>query len=180
MDRLRDNLHVCLCFSLVNAKFPIRAQKFPAVFTVNINWFMPWPENALVAVSNAFLSQYKVDTSAEDKNRLYALTGAFQSIVRDTTEVYFTRMRKHVYVTPKSFLCLIDFYKQLYVVKYEEINVQERSVNIGLQKLKEASEFVGKLKIELKDQEVVIAAETKKTNVLLDKVSLDFRAGISQ
>jgi hypothetical protein len=22
----------------VNAKFPIRAQKFPAVFTVNINW----------------------------------------------------------------------------------------------------------------------------------------------
>lgn len=38
MDRLRDNLHVCLCFSPVNAKFPIRAQKFPAVFTVNINW----------------------------------------------------------------------------------------------------------------------------------------------
>ncbi|CAE8591739.1 unnamed protein product, partial [Polarella glacialis] len=49
MDRLRDNLHVCLCFSPVNAKFPVRAQKFPAVFTVNINWFMPWPETALVA-----------------------------------------------------------------------------------------------------------------------------------
>ena len=59
MDRLRDNLHVCLCFSPVNAKFPIRAQKFPAVFTVNINWFMPWPEAALVAVSSAFLGSYK-------------------------------------------------------------------------------------------------------------------------
>eukprot|EP00928_Gymnodinium_smaydae_P031101 TRINITY_DN22944_c0_g4_i1.p1 TRINITY_DN22944_c0_g4~~TRINITY_DN22944_c0_g4_i1.p1 ORF type:complete len:1938 (-),score=445.97 TRINITY_DN22944_c0_g4_i1:215-5482(-) len=173
MDRLRDNLHVALCFSPVNAKFPIRAQKFPAVFTVNINWFMPWPEAALVAVSGAFLGSYKIDCSAEDKDKFYGLTGSFQAIVRDTCEVYFSRMRKHVYVTPKSFLCLIDFYKTLYVTKYEEVNVQERSVNIGLQKLKEASEFVEKLKIELKDQEVVIAAKTKETNVLLDKVMLE-------
>eukprot|EP00927_Polykrikos_kofoidii_P046386 TRINITY_DN40623_c0_g2_i1.p1 TRINITY_DN40623_c0_g2~~TRINITY_DN40623_c0_g2_i1.p1 ORF type:complete len:3637 (-),score=783.39 TRINITY_DN40623_c0_g2_i1:390-10571(-) len=173
MDRLRDNIHLALCFSPVNAKFPIRAQKFPAVFTVNINWFMPWPEAALVAVSTAFLSQYKIDSAAEDKTKLYVLTGSFQASVRDMTEVYYSRMRKHVYVTPKSFLCLIDFYKQLYVVKYEEINVLEYSINKGLEKLAEASEFVEKLKIELKEQEVVIEAETKKTNLLLDKVTLE-------
>ncbi|CAE7377641.1 Dnah5, partial [Symbiodinium necroappetens] len=114
MDRLRDNLHVCLCFSPVNAKFPIRAQKFPAVFTVNINWFMPWPEAALVAVSSAFLSTYKLDCSESDKGRLFALTGSFQALTRDLCDVYYSRMRKNVYVTPKSFLCLIDFYKVLY------------------------------------------------------------------
>ncbi|CAE8603461.1 unnamed protein product [Polarella glacialis] len=170
MDRLRDNLHVCLCFSPVNAKFPIRAQKFPAVFTVNINWFMPWPETALVAVSSAFLGSYKLDTTDDDRQKLYALTGSFQALTRDTCEIYFTRMRKHVYVTPKSFLCLIDFYKVLYKVKYEEINVQERSVNVGLMKLKEASEFVEKLKIELKEQDIVLRAEEKKTTALLEKV----------
>ncbi|CAE7892029.1 Dnah5, partial [Symbiodinium microadriaticum] len=121
----------------VNAKFPIRAQKFPAVFTVNINWFMPWPEAALVAVSSAFLSTYKLDCSESDKGRLFALTGSFQALTRDLCDVYYSRMRKNVYVTPKSFLCLIDFYKVLYAIKYEEINVQERSVNVGLQKLKE-------------------------------------------
>lgn len=170
MDRLRDNLHVCLCFSPVNAKFPIRAQKFPAVFTVNINWFMPWPEAALVAVSSAFLGSYKLDCSEQDKGRLYALTGSFQALTRDLCDLYYQRMRKNVYVTPKSFLCLIDFYKVLYAVKYEEINVQERSVNVGLQKLKEASEFVEKLKIELKEQDVVLRAEEKKTTALLEKV----------
>jgi len=170
MDRLRDNLHVCLCFSPVNAKFPIRAQKFPAVFTVNINWFMPWPEAALVAVSSAFLSTYKLDCSETDKGRLFALTGSFQALTRDLCDVYYTRMRKNVYVTPKSFLCLIDFYKVLYTIKYEEINVQERSVNVGLQKLKEASEFVEKLKVELKEQDVVLRAEEKKTTALLEKV----------
>ncbi|CAE7839002.1 Dnah5 [Symbiodinium sp. CCMP2592] len=170
MDRLRDNLHVCLCFSPVNAKFPIRAQKFPAVFTVNINWFMPWPEAALVAVSSAFLSTYKLDCSESDKGRLFALTGSFQALTRDLCDVYYSRMRKNVYVTPKSFLCLIDFYKVLYAIKYEEINVQERSVNVGLQKLKEASEFVEKLKVELKEQDVVLRAEEKKTTALLEKV----------
>eukprot|EP00931_Biecheleriopsis_adriatica_P036383 TRINITY_DN2095_c0_g1_i5.p1 TRINITY_DN2095_c0_g1~~TRINITY_DN2095_c0_g1_i5.p1 ORF type:complete len:4649 (-),score=1173.32 TRINITY_DN2095_c0_g1_i5:61-14007(-) len=170
MDRLRDNLHVCLCFSPVNAKFPIRAQKFPAVFTVNINWFMPWPETALVAVSSSFLGSYKLDCSSDERERLYALTGAFQAMTRDMCEVYYSRWRKNVYVTPKSFLCLIDFYKQLYQTKYEDINVQERSVNVGLQKLKEASEFVEKLKIELKEQDVVLRAEEKKTTALLEKV----------
>jgi dynein heavy chain, axonemal len=42
---------------------------------------------------------------------------------------YFTRMRKHVYVTPKTFLCLIDFYKILYRVKYDDVNVQEKAVS---------------------------------------------------
>ncbi|CAK0855452.1 unnamed protein product [Prorocentrum cordatum] len=170
MDRLRDNLHVCLCFSPVNAKFPIRAQKFPAVFTVNINWFMPWPEDALVAVSTEFLSAFKVDATAEDRERLYQLTGSFQASVRDMCELYYTRMRKHTYVTPKSFLCLIDFYKILYEAKYNEINVQERSVKVGLEKLKEASEFVEKLKVQLKEQEVVLKVEEKKTTELLVKV----------
>ena len=36
--------------------------------------------------------------------------------------------------------------------------MQERSVNIGLQKLKEASLFVEKLKIQLKEQEASLGA----------------------
>ena len=55
------------------------------------------------------------------------------------------------------FLNFIDFYKQLYVVKVDDITIQEKNVNNGLVKLKEAAEFVGKLQLELKDQEVVIA-----------------------
>eukprot|EP00928_Gymnodinium_smaydae_P031098 TRINITY_DN22944_c0_g2_i2.p1 TRINITY_DN22944_c0_g2~~TRINITY_DN22944_c0_g2_i2.p1 ORF type:complete len:3465 (-),score=972.42 TRINITY_DN22944_c0_g2_i2:18-9410(-) len=171
MDRLRDNLHVCLCFSPVNAKFPIRAQKFPAVFSVNISWFMAWPEDALVAVSSAFLSAFEVDCSNAERSKLYALTGSFQASVRDTCEVYFSRMRKHVYVTPKSFLCFIDFYKVLYRVKYDEINAQERSVNIGLMKLREASDFVEQLQKKLKDQEVVLKAKEQQTSKLLEKVA---------
>merc|ERR1719262_1556185 len=173
LNRLRDNLHIALCFSPVNAKFPIRAQKFPAVFSININWFLPWPEAALVAVSTNFLSQFDLDAKAEDKDRLYGLLGSMQAIVGDNCGVYYTRMRKHVYVTPKSYLCLIDFYKQFYKVKYDEINVQEKSVNMGLLKLKEASEQVNQMKVQLAEQTVVLKQEEVKTTALLQKVTAE-------
>merc|ERR1719409_1602930 len=84
--------------------------------------------------------------------------------------MYFTRMRRYVYVTPKSYLCFIEFYQKLYVVKYQEVNVQEKSVNMGLQKLKEASTDVENMKVELREQEKVLKVEEEKTNKLLVKV----------
>ena len=129
LNRLRDNLHIVLFFSPLHQKFPIRAQMFPAVFSaVNINWFLPWPEEALVAVSANFLKSFKIDTTEENRNRLYELMASFQNGIRDVSTTYLSRMRKHVYVTPKSFLCFIEYYKKLYAAKYEDVNVQEKSV----------------------------------------------------
>jgi dynein heavy chain len=171
LDRLRDNLHIVMCFSPVNKKFPIRAQKFPAVFSaVNINWFLPWPEEALVAVSSAFLKAYDIDAEQDERDRLYSLLGSFQALVGDTCTTYFARMRKNVYVTPKSYLCLIEFYTKLYRVKYDDVNIQEKSVRMGLKKLAEASTDVESMKVELREQEKVLKVEEEKTNKLLVKV----------
>merc|ERR1712032_35361 len=118
----------------------------------SINWFLPWPEEALVAVASAFLGPYDIDTSPENKQRLYGLLGNYQSMVNDICTMYLQRMRKHVYVTPKTFLCLIDFYKGLYRVKYDDVNVQEKAVNTGLEKLADASKQVEVMKGELREQ----------------------------
>ena len=171
LNRLRDNLHIVLSFSPLHHKFPIRAQMFPAVFSgVNINWFLPWPGEALVAVSANFLKNFKIDTTEENRNRLYELMASFQNRIRDMSTTYLSRMRKHVYVTPRSFLCFIEYYKKLYATKYNEVNVQEKSVNIGLRKLEEAAKSVVDMQVEIERQEEVLQWETKKTNELLNKV----------
>ena len=171
MDRLRDNLHVVLCFSPMNEKFPIRAQKFPAIFSAtSINWFLPWPPEALVAVSSAFLSSFEIDATKQDKQNLFALLGNYQAMVNEVCTLYFQRMRKHVYVTPKTFLCLIDFYKKLYQVKYVDVNTQEKAVNTGLEKLAGAAQQVGTMKAELAEASKVLAVEEEKTNKLLATV----------
>merc|ERR1719235_1922084 len=175
LDRLKDNLHIVFCFSPVNAKFPIRAQKFPAVFSnVNINWFLPWPEEALIAVSSTFLETYDIDATPEKKNALYQLMGVFQAKVGQLCDVYLSRMRKYVYVTPKSYLCFIDAYKGLYKVKYEDVNVQERSVNMGLEKLNEAAVQVEEMKIHLaKEEKKAAEVGLQKDECLANKAVIE-------
>jgi dynein heavy chain len=52
INRVKDCLHTVLAFSPVGTKFRERSQKFPSLFSqCSIDWFLPWPEDALVAVS---------------------------------------------------------------------------------------------------------------------------------
>lgn len=57
INRVRDCLHMVLAFSPVGTKFRERARKFPSLFSsCTIDWFLPWPEEALVSVSHKFLN----------------------------------------------------------------------------------------------------------------------------
>lgn len=58
-----------LCFSPVGQKFRDRARKFPALFNeCTIDWFLPWPEEALVSVAETFIKNFKkLETKDETK-----------------------------------------------------------------------------------------------------------------
>jgi len=68
INRVKDCLHMVLAFSPVGNKFRERSQKFPSLFSqCSIDWFLPWPEEALISVSNKFLSDYFIDCKKEIK-----------------------------------------------------------------------------------------------------------------
>ena len=126
LNRVKDNLHMVLAFSPVNAKFRERAQKFPTVFSgCAIDWFLPWPEEALISVSTKFLNDFEIDTPAETKEQLTIHMGKVHKMVDDVCAVYFQQMRRYVYVTPKSYLSFIQAYHELYVTKYKAIDKEE-------------------------------------------------------
>jgi dynein heavy chain, axonemal len=53
IEKVRKYLHVVLCFSPVGDKFRIRSRQFPALTScTSIDWFHPWPQDALMAVAN--------------------------------------------------------------------------------------------------------------------------------
>ncbi|XP_041805872.1 dynein heavy chain 8, axonemal-like [Chelmon rostratus] len=161
ISRARKNLHVVLCFSPVGQKFRSRSLKFPGLISgCTMDWFKPWPSEALVAVSNYYLSEFPMVCSADVKASVVSTMGTYHDKVSNICESYFERFRRRTHVTPKSYLSFINGYKTLYTEKYNYINTLAERMHVGLAKLKEASRSVAQLSkdLEVKEKELEIAS----------------------
>lgn len=174
INRVKDCLHTVLCFSPVGVKFRVRAQKFPSIFSAcNIDWFLPWPEEALISVSDKFLNDFKIDNSKAVKSELIIHMGKVHNMVTTVCEIYFQQMRRHVYVTPKSYLAFIAMYKDEYAKKYALIDIDEQNINNGLEKLAGASQQIEELKVDLKKEDAKLKEASESTDRMLKDLDVE-------
>ena len=172
LGRVRDKLHVCLCFSPVGAKFSRRAQQFPGLINgCTIDWFLSWPEEALTSVSGKFIDEFPMACPDTVKDSLKAMMGQVHVNVTAACQEYFEKFRRHVYVTPKSYLSFIAGYKSLYEKKLVYVRELATSINSGLSKMGEAKVDVNKMKGELAIKNTDLAAATKEAEKLLKEIS---------
>ena len=168
-DCVRDNLHIILCMSPMNPKFPVRARKFPGlVSSPTIDWFLAWPEEALVSVSHGFIKDFPLDCSDEVKASLVTHMGVVHRMVTDVCAEYFHSMRRQVYQTPKSYLSFIAAYKAMYREKLEALKEKEGRVKLGLDKLTQGAADVEAMKVVLAAEQVKLEEATESTNRMLE------------
>ena len=97
IDRVRSNLHIVLCMSPVSTKFSERARRFPGIIAgCTIDWYLPWPKEALIAVSNGFIEKMTLDCSTSVRMELITHMGMAHKIAVDVCEEYFAKMRRQV------------------------------------------------------------------------------------
>ncbi|XP_044786444.2 dynein axonemal heavy chain 8 [Bubalus bubalis] len=177
ISRSRKNLHVVLCFSPVGEKFRARSLKFPGLISgCTMDWFSRWPREALVAVASYFVSGYSIVCSSDTKKQVVETMGLFHDMVSESCESYFQRYRRRAHVTPKSYLSFINGYKNIYTEKVKYINEQAERMNIGLDKLMEASESVAKLSQDLAVKEKELAVASVKADEVLAEVTVSAQA----
>jgi len=76
-------------------------------------------------------------------------------------------------VTPKSYLSFIAMYQDVYVKKFKGIDIEERNINNGLDKLAEATRGIDELKIALKKEDATLKVAADNTAALLAELEVE-------
>lgn len=91
----------------------VRARKFPGIINAtSIDWFHPWPRDALIDVAHKFLQDTDLD-SEELRSKISTNMAETHLSIDAANEKFRKYERRNNYTTPKSYLELISFYKAL-------------------------------------------------------------------
>lgn len=155
VQRIRTNLHIVLCFSPVGEKFRLRSLKFPGIVSgVTIDWFEPWPREALLAVSHKFLIEFPMVCEPSVRESVIQYMSNVHCMVESLSKEYFEKFRRNVFVTPKSYLSFLNSFIAVYSEKKRDIDNEAKRMKTGLEKLGAAEVSVSLLKEKLDEQEI--------------------------
>lgn len=67
INRCKQNLHICLCFSPIGSALRNRLRLFPSMVSCcTIDWFEDWPEDALEMVAHKYLEGVNLSDSIKN------------------------------------------------------------------------------------------------------------------
>lgn len=149
---VREQLHIVLCMSPIGAALRNRVRKFPAIVNCcTIDWFQPWPPDALIAVSTRFLSEETL--SDIERSAAIDMCLEFHTSTKDISNDFFLRLKRHNYVTPTSYLELILTFKQLLNEKRTNVMNSKNRYLTGLKQLDVAAQQVAIMQVQLEVME---------------------------
>ncbi|XP_015684112.1 dynein heavy chain 7, axonemal-like [Protobothrops mucrosquamatus] len=142
VNRCKDNLHVVVAFSPIGDAFRNRLRQFPSLINCcTIDWFQPWPEDALERVAIKFLE--KLELTENERQEVVPICKHFHTSVLSLSERFLNELGRHNYVTPTSYLELIGSFQLLLTQNRDTIMKAKKRYTNGLDKLAFAeSQFV--------------------------------------
>ena len=170
VDRCRNNLHIVLAMSPVGDTLRTRCRNFPGlVNNTVIDWFTPWPEDALRSVSQVFLRD--LDLPDEFRDTITEHMVLTHQSVREYSAKFYDELRRYNYVTPKNYLDFIANYKKS-LEEQRRLNTDySNRLDGGLQKLIQAAKEVSVMQATLSESKVVVERTTKEVNELLEVIT---------
>ena len=172
ISRVRSNLHVVLCFSPVGDIFRVRARRFPAlIMNTAIDFFHPWPREALISVASKFLADVELPNDQIRTNLANHMAEEHLSVT-DLSKRYYETQGRYNYVTPKSYLELIGFYKYMLDIKRADVMRLIDRLDVGLSTLRKTAADVAELQIDLTHRLEVVAEKQIATNALIVEIGV--------
>ena len=174
ITRVRSHLHCVLAMSPVSDDFRRRIRMFPSLVNCcTIDWFSEWPLEALESVAKTFLAESAKTFESPETVKAVGDACVFvhQSVER-MSQKFFETLRRHNYVTPTSYLELLQTFIRLVAEKRAEIETQRERLQIGLDKLATTAQQVGVMEKDL----VEMQPELEKTSIEVEQMIVDITA----
>jgi len=172
IQRSKSNLHIVLCMSPIGESFRQRLKQFSSLVNCcTIDWFQAWPDDALYAVANKYLSDMEIEPKY--LKDIIDLCRYFHQSVSVISDKFERALSRHNYITPTSYLELLFSYKKMYELKREEALSIKKRYNGGLEKLAYTSEQVKKMQIELGELQPQLEKTAQETVEMLSKIEIE-------
>jgi dynein heavy chain len=167
VDKCRNNLHIVLCMSPSGSKLRLRCRNFPGlVSNAVIDWFFPWPADALQKVAEFFLVEEHIIPDEHKAAVIKHLVFTHQQ-VSEAASRFAEELRRFYYVTPKNYLDFISNYRIQLKFNSKRITASSKRLDGGLQKLIEAASAVARMQVSLSEKMVVVNEKTEKVQELI-------------
>eukprot|EP00698_Gefionella_okellyi_P007692 TRINITY_DN1880_c0_g3_i1.p1 TRINITY_DN1880_c0_g3~~TRINITY_DN1880_c0_g3_i1.p1 ORF type:complete len:4251 (-),score=1210.42 TRINITY_DN1880_c0_g3_i1:76-12828(-) len=171
VQRCRSNIHVVLCMSPAGEAFRNRLRMFPSLVNCcTIDWFAPWPEQALRSVALRFLSSTPGIKSVPDIAEMCVL---FHQTTAELSAQYLQELRRHNFVTPTSYLELISTFKTILAERQHTVSSAKSRYETGVEKLVSAAKQVAEMEQELIALQPVLVTSTAETEAMMVRINHD-------
>jgi len=193
-QQIVKNLHVVFTMNPPEEGLSTRAATSPALFNrCVLNWFGDWSDQALFQVGLELTQPLDLDRGdfvAPDSIPLSYRGGNLSPAHRDTVVnamVYIhhslnrfnkrleKQLGKITYLTPRHFLDFVAQYSKLYNEKHDNLEEQQRHLNVGLDKLRETVEKVRDLRKNLAGKKNQLVEKDREANEKLQNMINDQR-----
>jgi dynein heavy chain len=136
-----------------------------------IDWFQPWPAEALRSVADKFLSD--VDLPEDKRAQVTSHMMFVHESVLDASVDFEMQLRRYNYVTPKNYLTFIATYKRELTNNRTRNHELVERLDGGLKKLIQAAKDVAIMQTELAAKTIVVNQKTLECGEMLQTISIN-------
>ncbi|XP_032892704.1 dynein heavy chain 1, axonemal [Amblyraja radiata] len=173
--RVRNNIHTVLCMSPIGEVFRARLRQFPSLVTCStIDWFSEWPTEALQSVANALLEEIpELEAGPAIMRALVEMCVSIHQTVAIKSLQYRRELSRYNYITPKSYLDLLNLFSVLIAIKIQTLTTDKIRMKQGLDKLLRTAEDVLKMQEELESMRPLLEEAAHDTVTTMEKIKAD-------
>jgi dynein heavy chain len=172
VNEVRSNLHVVLAFSPSSEQFRARLRMFPSLVNCcTIDWFHEWPAEALFSVGMQQLSSR--DLLLGNLGPIINCMRTVHMSVDEASHRYKKESDRATYVTPTSYLELIEGFVTVLHKKRDELSQLKNRLQKGLGALDEAAYAVANMEKELVAMQPVLVNTQKEVAELMTHIKED-------